>query len=461
MQSSFPNAKNPVRRREFRRWTLAIFGSLQLLSGMAAASSHSVEPNRLPDYLLSDVDSALLEEVQERSFRFFDEQTDPVSGLTRDRASADGGRSKAPASIAATGFALTTWCIADQRGWLQAGEARTRVLRTLGFVLGHVPHAHGWIYHFLDARTGRRAWDCEASTIDTALFLQGALGAREYFNDSAVTALVDAIYARIDWKWALNGGATLSHGWRPETGFIAYRWDSYAEMLGLYLLGIGAPGTALPAQTWHSWKRGPIVSYGGRTFIQCPQLFTHQYSHAWFDFRGLRDDYADYWQNSIDATLAQREWCSSRTADFPRWSRDLWGVTASDGPRGYMAWGGPFGATDKIDGTLVPCAPGGSLPFAPRECLAALQAMRKTGGKQIWRRYGFVDAFNPQTGWVSPDVIGIDVGITLVMAENLRSGQVWRDFMRAPEVQRGLELAGFTRPILRIDETKSVVATSP
>jgi hypothetical protein len=442
MLSKTPSAKNSGWHFFKVSQCIGAAGSfLFFCCGMAVASP--TPSNHAANYPLNDAETALVDDLQRRAFRFFEEQTDLVSGLTRDRAPANGGRSDAPASIAATGFALTSWCIADQRGWLPAGEARRRVLTTLDFVFEHVPHERGWIYHFLDARTGRRAWKCEASTIDTALFLQGALGAREYFNDPEVRRSVDRIYARIDWPWALNGGATLSHGWRPETGFIVYRWDSFAEMLGLYLLGIGAPKHALSPETWHAWKRGPVVSYGGRTFIQCPPLFTHQYAHAWFDFRGVRDGYADYWQNSVDATLAHREWCADRSGDFPKWSKDLWGVTASDGPRGYVAWGGPYGATEKIDGTVVPCAPGGSLPFAPRECLEALRTMREVGGKRVWRRYGFVDAFNPQTGWVSSDVIGIDVGITLVMAENLRSGRVWRNFMSASEVKRGMRLAGF------------------
>lgn len=453
---SFPLSSNFCNSRSKFRWlfrvalgwlALAIFGTTTFATFPAPSSKHS--------YTLSASETALLEEVQWRSFRFFDEQTDAVSGLTRDRALANGGRIKGPASIAATGFALTAWCIADQRGWLPPGEAKRRVLTTLKFVMENVPHEHGWIYHFIDAHSGKRAWRCEASTIDTALFLKGALCAREYFDDPDMRRLVDRLYARIDWHWALNGGTTLSHGWRPETGFIAHRWDSYAEMLGLYLLGIGAPGAPLPAATWNAWKR-PVVSYGGRTFIHCPPLFTHQYAHAWFDFRGMQDMHADYWQNSVDATLAQREWCAERAGDFSHWSSELWGVTASDGPAGYRAWGGPFGAAEELDGTLAPCAPGGSLPFAPRECLTALQRMREVGGERVWQHYGFVDAFNPQTGWVSPDVIGIDVGITLVMAENLRSGLVWRSFMRSPEVRRGLKLAGFTPTVSSLEATGAV-----
>src|SRR6185369_9293952 len=205
--------------------------------------------------------------------------------------------------------------------------------------------------------------------------------AREYFAaDAKTTALADRIYARIDWQWALDGAQTLSHGWRPESGFIKYHWDSFSELMGMYLLGIGAPNRALPAAAWSAWRRAPRVQFEGRTFIQCGPLFTHQYAQAWFDFRGRHDAYADYWQNSIDATLAQRSWSAAQSARYPHWSSEMWGLTASDGAKGYMAWGTPGPAKDRSDGTLVPCAPAGSLPFAPRECLAALQQMRATGG---------------------------------------------------------------------------------
>ena len=436
---------------------LCVF-ALGLLS--TAAFAQNPPASRKPDYVFSDSEANFVDDLEKRALLYFEEQTDPDTGLTRDRSSTAGGPGKAPASIAATGFALTAWCIADQRHWLPAGEARKRVLKTLRFVLEKVPHERGWIYHFMDGHTGVRVWECEASTIDTALFLHGALAAREYLNDPEVRRLVNLLYARIDWRWALNGGDTLSHGWRPENGFIPYRWDSFAEMLGMYLLGIGAPASPLPPETWHAWKRGPMVTYGGRTFIQCPPLFTHQYTQAWFDFRGLSDNGVNYWQNSIDATLAQREWCASKTGDFPEWARDIWGITASDGPRGYSSHGTPFGVNDKFDGTIAPCAPGGSLPFAPRECMSALLRIW-VGSKNVWGRYGFADAFNPQTGWVSTDVVGIDVGITLLMAENLRTGFVWQYFMAAQEVKRGLSLAGFAPALKPKPEQNTAAAVAP
>jgi hypothetical protein len=243
----------------------------------------------------------------------------------------------------------------------------------------------------------------------------------------------------------MNDSRTLTHGWKPESGFIDHRWDRYSELIGLYLLGIGAPRKPLSPDSWNAWRREPRVSFGDRTFIQCGPLFTHQYAQAWFDFRGRRDTYADYWQNSVDATLAQRAWSAGQRKRYKYWSKDFWGLTASDSARGYAAWGTPGpGEQDLSDGTVVPCAPGGSLPFAPAECLTALWQMRVIGGPRAWGRYGFVDAFNPQTGWASTDVIAINVGITLVMAENLRSGLVWEKFMCALEVQRGMRLAGFS-----------------
>jgi hypothetical protein len=388
-------------------------------------------------------DNAFLDEIERRALRYFCDHTDSATGLTRDRAPSDGSPSRAPASIAASGFALTAWCVGVDRGWLDGETATQYALAVLRSVDRSVAQEHGWIFHFVDIHTGARMWRSEASTIDTALFLQGALLAREYLNNSEVSVLVNRIYARIDWAWALNGGRTLSHGWQPETGFLPDRWDSYSELLGLYLLGIGAPVHSLPAACWGAWRREPVMVYGAHTFINSPALFTHQFSHAWFDFRGKHDQYVDYWENSVDATLAQREWCATLSTKFSRWSSDLWGLTASDSVQGYVNWGGPEGATDRLDGTLVPCAPGGSLPFAPQECLRALRQMLEVGGAGVWGRYGFADAFNPQTGWVSTDVIAIDVGITLAMVENLRSGFCWKYFMRAPETRRAFDLTGF------------------
>ena len=198
----------------------------------------------------------------------------------------------------------------------------------------------------------------------------------------------------------------------------------------------------MPSACWDAWRRAPVGHYAGLTYLQLAPLFVHQYAQAFVDFRGRHDGYADYWRNSELATRAQRQLCLDLHDKFPHYGPDCWGITASDSPTGYRAWGGPPPTPD-VDGVVVPCAAGGSLPFAPLECLAVLRHLLTEYGDHVWKQYGFVDAFNPQTGWYSPDVLGIDVGITLLMAENFRSGLIWRQFMSAPEIRRALKLARF------------------
>jgi hypothetical protein len=388
-------------------------------------------------------DHAFLDELQRASFRFFQECAHVRTGMVKDRDRATGPTSIRISSIAATGFGLSAWCIAEERQWVKAAEARDYVLATLRYIARELPHERGFHFHFIDWETGGRVWNSEASSIDTALLLCGVLTCRAHFKDPEIRALASAIYDRVDFDWLRNGGETLTHGWKPESGFLNSRWSSYCEHMMLYLLALGSNTHALRPDAWHAWKR-PRVRYAGLDFISDPlaPLFIHQYSHAWFDFQGRRDAHADYFENSLTATRAHREFCAALGAEFPHYSRALWGITASDSAKGYVVWGGPprFGP---IDGTLVPCAAGGSLPFLPREGVACLRRMR-ADYPQAWQRYGFVDAYNPDTGWFAPDVIGIDLGITLLMAENARTGFVSRTFMRNPEASRAMRLTGFS-----------------
>jgi len=237
----------------------------------------------------------------------------------------------------------------------------------------------------------------------------------------------------------LNGhNRLLSMGWHPESGFIESRWSTHCELAILYLLGIASPTHALPVECWDAWTR-PTVTYAGQTYISgAAPLFVHQFSQAWFDFHHhaeKRPPHTDWFENSVKATLAHRQFCIDLRGQFPGYSENIWGITASDSAKGYVAWGGPP-ADGPIDGTVVPCAAAGSLMFAPELCSAALVEMNRRFGSRIYQRYGFVDAFHPVNGWTNPDVIGIDVGITLLSAENLRTGNVWRWFMSNPEMTR-------------------------
>lgn len=415
-----------------------------------------------PRAKLTKRDDALLEDLSRRSFRFFWEQSDAKTGLTLDRARADGSpypkdsSSYNVASIASTGFALTGLCIAAGRGWVERDEARERAKITLDFFANRAENVRGWFYHFVDATTGERRWRSEVSSIDTALLLAGILTVKQCFaEDPEIPRLADEIYRRVDFVWMLNGHPTiLSMGYKPESGFLEARWDTYSEHLILQLLAIGSTARPIPPSAWGAWARHRLT-YGGYTFltpfIGCHggnPLFVHQYPHGWIDFRGLRESrypYTDYFANGVAATKAHRLFCMTELArDFPKsYDENLWGVTASDGERGYIAWGGPP-RDPQIDGTVVPCAAAGSLVFTPDLSLSALRSMKKRFGEKIYKRYGFVDAFNPTTGWIAPDVIGIDLGMTLLAAENLRSGGVWSWFMRNSEITRALKSAGLT-----------------
>lgn len=346
------------------------------------------------------------------------------------------------ASIAATGFGLTALCIGQQRGYVSLADARERVLTALRFFWKKMPHHRGFFYHWVNVKTGDRTWDSELSSIDTAMLLCGILTCRQHFRHAEITRLAHQIFNRVEWTWLSEDTTLLPHGWSPEVGFLPYRWDYYSELMMMYLLGMGSSTHPLPVDAWNAWKRITFEYDGLRYIGSYAPLFVHQYSQAWFDFRGQRDKYADYFRNSAVATEAHRRFCLELSKQFPDYSEDLWGITASDSANGYVVWGGPP-QMGPIDGTVVPSAPGGSLPFLPKETLRVLKNMKNRYGDRCWSRYGFVNAFNPLTNWYDTDVVGIDTGITMLMAENLRTGFVWNTFMKNQEAQLALQRAGF------------------
>jgi hypothetical protein len=391
---------------------------------------------------LSAGDDALLDEIERAAALFFWEQADPATGLVKDRSLADGNDTRDVASIASTGFGLTALCVAAHRGYLDSSKARERVRTTLRFLAGKMHENHGFYFHFVNMRSGDRVWNCELSTIDTSLLFCGVLTARAFFDDDEIHVLATKIFDRADWNWFLDAGKMISMGWKPEDGFLRSAWDSYNELMMIYLLGLGSKSHPLPPESWDAWKRPEFDYFGFKYIGSNAPIFVHQYSHAWFDFRLKRDRYADYFANSILATRAHKQFCLSLAHRFPDYTEDLWGISASDSEGGYVAWGGPP-AMGPIDGSVVPCAAAGSLPFMPDDSLRVLQNLRHDFEKRAWKRYGFVDAFNPLKKWTDPDVIGIDQGITMLMAENLRSGFVWETFMKNEVARRGMERAGF------------------
>ena len=396
-----------------------------------------------------------LRDMQRRCYEYFVESANPETGFVADRGATNGTWFSSYASSAACGFALTSHCVAATAGWVDREIAADRTRKLLSSLVHRAEHVNGFVYHFFDTTDGRRAMKCEASSIDTALMLTGAMTATTTFADDAeIVSLADALYGRVDWRWMLGENDLLHMGWSPETGMLTQQWDSFSELIVLVLLAIGAPRSPIPAKCWQAWRRGPVLQRNGVNFLSYPPLFVHQYPMAFFDFRKYEALGGwDYWDNSVQAHWAQIEFMTEigklHSAQLGHYGSDLWGLTSSDSQYGYRDWGGPyengrFEPDRDIDGTIVPSAAAGGLPIVPREALHTLKFQKQQFGDQIYSRYGFVNAYNPATGWVGRDVIGIDTGISLIMAENLRTGSVWDAFMRHPAATRAMHLAGFT-----------------
>ena len=414
--------------------------------------------------------------LQQETFNYFWKETNPENGLLADNTQKAGD----PASIAGVGMALSTYVVAVERGFIDRERALERTLATLRFFWtsrqaddADATGYRGFYYHFLDVKSGRRAWKCELSTIDTAILLAGALSAAEYFNrnmpaERELRDLAERLYARADWQWAQNGGVKVSHGWTPERGFLPYLWEGYCEGLLLYVLGLGAPTFPLPPESFDAWTSTyRWAKLYGHEFVYGGPLFMHQLSQIWIDFRGIQDAYMrakciDYFENSRRATYVQQAYAIRNPKRFVDYGEYVWGITASNGPGpvtrrvngvtrrflGYRARGVPYGPDD---GTLAPWAVVASLPFAPEIVLpTALHALKEF--PKADSPYGLVCSVNPtfrrerqrKHGWISDAHFALDQGPVVLMIENYRSGLIWRLMRRSEPIVRGLRRAGFT-----------------
>ncbi len=428
----------------------------------------------------------LIRDVQQRTFAFFRDTTDRRTGLSPDR-----WPTPSFASIAAMGFALTSWPIGVTNGWMTRNEAVTRTLACLDY-LAAAPQGpaesgmsghNGFFYHFLDMQTGTRFARTELSTIDTALLLAGVLFAQSWYDrdeprERRIRAVAEQLYRAVDWTWIMPRGTFVSMGWHPETGFIRSDWDIYNEALLLYVLALASPTHPVPPSTWPALTRRFDASWTDRygpAHLHFPPMFGHQYSHLWIDFRGIREPYIagkgiDYFENSVRATHAQRRYAIANAGGFAGYGADCWGLTACDGPgdferridgreRAFFSYSAR-GPGDRDDGTIAPTAALGSIAFAPEIVVPTIRAMHARYGRGIYGRYGFIDSFNPTLtdaaaplkhgrivpgiGWIDGDYLGIDQGPIVGGIENWRTGLVWKTMRRNPHIRRGLERAGFT-----------------
>ncbi len=396
---------------------------------------------------ISNEDRQFLELVQQKAFQYFLKEHHPSSGLVKDKASNFAHDSSTIASIAATGFGLTAMVVGADRGWISHQEAQKYCAKTLRFALQGLEAEHGFFYHFIHWQTGKKTKNTELSSIDTALFLAGALTAGQYFKGTEVEQMAGELYRRVDFSWMLNNGKTLSMGWGPREGFLKQRWSDYNESLILYALAVGSPTHAISPGSWREVNKR-VGIYGSYVLVFSPPLFTHQYPLIWLDLRNRNDGVIDYFENSKVATLVNRQFCLDQREKFKTYSENIWGLTAAIGPNGYKAYGsGPGQAVH--DGTVAPTAPGGSIVFTPELSLAALKSMYETHKDKLWGKYGFSDSFNLDRNWFAQEVIAIDQGPLLLMIENYRSELIWKLFMQNSDIQRGLEKMGFRAGTLK------------
>lgn len=461
-----------------RTFLFAVFLPVILLHACNDNDEPLLEPP--PPWSPDEEQTAFLDELQEDTFRFFWETANHENGMVPDRAPG-----QSAASIAAVGFGLSAYIVGAERGYISRQEAAGRTLNTLRFFhdapqgpdSGGIAGYRGFFYHFLDMESGLRAGQNELSTIDTSLLLAGMLTSQSYFDqdtpiENEIRALVDAIYERVDWQWirSQNNPPLVGHGWSPEQGFIPHDWTGYDESMILYILAIGSPTHPVEPEAWNQYTETyQWVDYYGYEHVNASPLFLHQYSHMFVDFRDIQDDYMegrgiDYFENSVRATLSQREYAKDNPNEWIGYSDKIWGLTACDGPGdhtisvdgdrrelyGYRARGTSALFTVD-DGTIAPTAIGGSVPFAPQATISSLHHMYEEYGEKIYREYGFRDSFNltfrPSQlpdGWVNSQYLGIDQGPILIQIENYRTGLIWELMRDNPHIRRGLERAGFS-----------------
>ncbi len=395
-----------------------------------------------------------LTKVQQETFKYFWDFAHPVSGLARER-----NTSGELVTIGGSGFGLMAILVGIERGFVSRSEAIERISKIINFLGNEAERFHGAWPHWLNGTTGTvipfSADDDGGDLVETAFMTQALLTVRQYLdaNDPLELSLIDEInnlWEAIEWDWYTQEGQNVLYWhWSPNFGWQKnLKISGYNEALIVYILAASSPTFTIDAEVYHEgWARnGAIVNgnqylgfnlplgfdYGG------PLFFTH-YSFLGLDPRNLSDQYADYWEQNVNHTLINREWCITNPLDHVGYSVNSWGLTASDNHQGYSA----HSPTNDL-GVITPTAAISSIPYTPDHSLAAMQHFYYLIGDRLWGDYGFYDAFNFNENWVADSYLAIDQGPIIIMIENHRSGLLWDLFMSAPEVQAGLQKLGFS-----------------
>ena len=437
----------------------------------SAAKAHAVMPS---PHEFKAADENLLDKLQSGAFRYFTGNAHPDNGLI-----ADNTKPGAAASIAATGFALSCYPIAAERGWLSRKQALETTLKTLQFfadsrqgtdarATGH----KGFYYHFLDMKTGKRAQECELSTIDSAMLFAGMNVASTYFDrktkgEQEVRSRARDLLERADWAWMLDRNGEMNESWKPGKGFQKADWEGYTEALVMYVLGAASTSHPMPPNVYDRAARSYVWHRNaGLEWIHATPLFIHLFPQAWIDLRGLQDGYVsehadiDYFENTRRAITVQREYAQLNPNNHAGYNENVWGLSACAGPDGklktrnghtrkfdgYAARGVTAGPDD---GTLVPWAATTCVAHAPEQAMDGIRAVLKTYPDAL-NNGQFVGAINPslpgptKTGWVAPACFGIDQGLVVMMIENARTGLIWELTSNSAMFKKGLKKLGFS-----------------
>jgi hypothetical protein len=402
--------------------------------------------------LLRLKDDELLEAVARQTFRFFWEGAEPSSFLARDRSTRIADPPGDLVAVGGSGFGMMALAAAVERGWVTRAEALARVSRMLTVLEGAERH-HGAFPHFLHGQTGKTIpfmpKDDGGDLVETAFLMMGLITAREYFaEETALAARVTAIFDAVEWDFYRNGQDVLYWHWSPRHGWaMNHTIRGWNETLIVYVLAAGAAHHAIDRRIYDQGfctggdYRNGMEYYGQRLplgpGLGGPLFFAH-YSFLGLDPHGLRDGHADYWLQNCAQVAVNRAHCIANPGGFKGYGPGCWGLTASDDPDGYDAH-----APGNDNGTISPTAALSSFPYAPESCFAALRHLLSAHGEKVWGRFGFIDAFNETRNWWADTFLAIDQGPIVVMTENYRSGLLWKLFMAAPEVRRGLARLGF------------------
>ena len=402
-------------------------------------------------------ESKFLDDIAKRALKFFLDASHPKTGLTLDRTpniAGSPGKTNI-ASTAATGYAITAFCIGTHYGWLDRKTAIVRIHRVLDTLQGGIEGKSGFYYHFINWETGARAWNCELSSIDTALLQMGLLTAAAYFGGS-IAQKIDGILRRTEWVWMQNlatdspDDSCLSMGWKPESGFLESRWNHYDESLFLYILAMGAPGKhIIPISTWKNWKTEAHPETG--LFTPVGPLFWSQMTAGYINLAEKHDRYGrDFWSVWKRSHAYHITFCARESRHYKTYREGVFGINACDQPP-PVGYGAQEPLPGRHDGTIAPTAMVASSIFDKLAAMQGLSALRNRLGDKAYGYYGFANAVNEDKGWIDPDVLGLDLGMAITCYANSRDRFIWNLLAKQAMIQRGLKAMGMTPKGVRND----------